>query len=203
MTLTAHDDHITTNRLHLRRMTEADLPFFTRIHADPEVARYIGLGRPRSVEETRTWFDHLVEGYGMFGLGQLAVIRKSDGALIGRCGISYLEIESTPADGGAANGYFVRGEAPAGVVTQVEPELGYTFDRSAWGQGFAREAAASVFAYVTGRSDVDRIVSLIHPDNVRSRRVALSFSAAQLDCVRAFGTILDRYVWPTLVSPAP
>jgi hypothetical protein len=40
-------------RLVLRRIAPDDLPFFTRIHALPEVARHLYPGgRPRSPEET-------------------------------------------------------------------------------------------------------------------------------------------------------
>jgi [ribosomal protein S5]-alanine N-acetyltransferase len=196
MTLAAADDQIETERLLLRRMTAADLPFYTRIHADPEVARYIGLGRPRSVEETRRWFETIQRTYEAMELGQLAVVRKTDGAVIGRCGISFLEIDPAPIDGGAPLGYFVPGEAPAGIATLIARELGYTFDRQAWGQGFAREAAGAVFDYVVRALKVNGVVSLIDPDNVRSQRVAREFGAFRIDGVRAFNRLLDRYAWP-------
>jgi [ribosomal protein S5]-alanine N-acetyltransferase len=197
MTLAIGDDHIETERLLLRRVSLDDLPFYTRIHADPEVARYIGPGRPRTVEESRRWLETTLETYASVQLGQLAVIRKADGALIGRAGTSYLEIDATPADGGAPSGYFAPGEAPTGIATFMERELGYTFDRSAWGQGYAREAAGAVFDYVSKQLRVNRVVSLIDSKNVRSQRVAGSLGARHVDRVRAFDRLLDRYVWPT------
>src|SRR5438105_11776230 len=136
MTLAAGDSLIETQRLLLRRVAPDDLPFFVRIHSDPEVARYIGYGRPRSAEETKIWLDRLLETYERFERGPLAVVRKSDNALVGRCGISYLEIERAPADGGDPVGYFAYGEAPPGISTRLERELAYTFDREAWGHGF-------------------------------------------------------------------
>src|SRR5512140_3253585 len=116
MTLAQHDSEIETERLILRRMTTADLPFYTRIHADPDVAQYIGLGRPRTVDETRVWLENILKTYEAVQLGQLAVVRKSDGALIGRCGLGYFEIDPLPFDGGQPIGYFVMGEAPRGIV---------------------------------------------------------------------------------------
>jgi [ribosomal protein S5]-alanine N-acetyltransferase len=197
VTLAIGDDHIETERLLLRRVSFDDLPFYTRIHADPEVARYIGPGRPRTVEESRRWLETTLATYASVQLGQLAVVRKGDGMLIGRCGTSYLEIEATPADGGVPCGYFTPGEAPSGITTIMERELGYTFDRSAWGQGHAREAAGAVFEYVSKRLKIDRVVSLIESKNVRSQRVAGSLGARHVDRVRAFDRLLDRYVWPT------
>ena len=53
MTLAHGTDRLESARLVLRRVTPDDLPFFTRIHALPEVAENLyPEGRPRSPEET-------------------------------------------------------------------------------------------------------------------------------------------------------
>jgi RimJ/RimL family protein N-acetyltransferase len=57
MTLAPGTDQLESERLVLRRITAADLEFFTRLQADPEVARFIGPGRPRSAEESLGWFE--------------------------------------------------------------------------------------------------------------------------------------------------
>jgi ribosomal-protein-alanine N-acetyltransferase len=197
MTLAVADAQIETERLILRRITLDDLPFYTRIHADPDVARYIGPGRPRTVDESRRWLDTTLSTYATVQMGQLAVVRKSDGGLIGRSGTSFLEIDADPADGGPPLGYFTPGEAPTGAYTHVERELGYTFDRSAWGQGYAREAAGAVFEYVARSFPGVAVVSIIDSRNVRSQRVALALGARSSGTIRAFDRVLDRYVWPT------
>lgn len=84
MTLARTVDRVESPRLLLRRIEPADLPFFTRIHAVADVARYIGSGRPRSAEETQAWLQSTLTDYKELGLGQLAVVRKADGALLGR-----------------------------------------------------------------------------------------------------------------------
>jgi len=72
----------------LRRIAPDDLPFFTRIHALPEVAQYLYPGgRPRSPEESAAWLQATLESYEQLALGYLAVLRKEDGALIGRCSV--------------------------------------------------------------------------------------------------------------------
>jgi RimJ/RimL family protein N-acetyltransferase len=64
------------------------VPFFTRIHALPEVAQYLCPGgRPRSPEESAAWLQATLESYEQRALAYLAVLRKEDGALIGRCGL--------------------------------------------------------------------------------------------------------------------
>src|SRR5882724_10076671 len=63
-----------------------DLPFYTRLHALPKVAEHLyPEGRPRSPEETAGWLKYTLASYEKLALGYLAVLRKEDGALIGRC----------------------------------------------------------------------------------------------------------------------
>ena len=53
MTLPHGTDRLESDRLVLRRLAPDDLPFFTRIHALPEVAQYLWeQGRPRSPAES-------------------------------------------------------------------------------------------------------------------------------------------------------
>ena len=54
----------------------------------------------------------------------------------------------------------------------TDPELGWRLSRSAWGQGYASEAARAARDDAFGRLGLARIISIIHPDNVRSERVA-------------------------------
>jgi len=51
-------------------------------------------------------------------------------------------------------------------------EVGWVLARSHWGKGFAREAAQAALDHALGRLRWPRAISLIHPDNARSIRVA-------------------------------
>jgi RimJ/RimL family protein N-acetyltransferase len=148
MTLAHGTDTMESARLVLRRVTPDDLPFFTRIHALPDVARNLyPEGRPRSPEETATWLTYTLASYEKLALGYLAVVRKQDGALIGRCGLMELVVESAAPEQGIRKGWFGREGVPAGVAVTYECELGYTFDPAVWGEGFATEAACCVRDY--------------------------------------------------------
>src|SRR5258708_21443662 len=111
MTLARATDRLESARLLLRRIAPNDLPFFTRIHALPEVARYLW-GRPRSPERTAAWLQATVASYERLALGHLAVLRKEDGSLIGRCGLTGLVGESATPQHGARRGWFGRDGAP-------------------------------------------------------------------------------------------
>jgi ribosomal-protein-alanine N-acetyltransferase len=196
MTLARGTDHIESERLILRRITPDDLAFYTRIHGDPSVARYLGNGRPRTAEESSAWLDLVLFSYEELGLGALAVVRKSDGALIGRCGLNDLAIEAEPAVGATPKAWFGRRSAPAGIKLVYEQELGYTFDPSAWGAGYASESARRVFVYAKEVLRLPRIISLIHPQNVRSKRVAGRFGVQIETPVEMQSTVFERYRWP-------
>jgi RimJ/RimL family protein N-acetyltransferase len=197
MTLARGTDRLESARLVLRRIAPDDLPFFTRLHALPEVAQ--GLypeGRPRSPEETAKWLQGTLASYEQFGIGHLAVLRKDDGALIGRCGLTDLVVETALPEHGPRKGWFGREGIPAGVALTFECELGYTFDPAVWGQGFATEAAGCVRDYVRDVLRLSYVVSAILPHNVRSQRVAERAGARAAGQMDVLGRTFDRYVWP-------
>jgi RimJ/RimL family protein N-acetyltransferase len=53
------------------------------------------------------------------------------------------------------------------------PEVGWAFDRSAWGQGYATEAAARCIDWVFDMLGWDQVVHIIDPENAPSIAVAL------------------------------
>jgi RimJ/RimL family protein N-acetyltransferase len=172
MTLAPGTDQLESARLVLRRIVPDDLPFFTRLHTLPEVAQHLyPEGRPRSAEETTTWLQYTLASYAQFALGYLAVVRKEDGALIGRCGLMDMVVE-----------------------------LGYTFDPAVWGQGFATEAACCVRDYARDVLWLPYTVSAILPQNARSRRVAERSGARPDGQMHVVGLAWDRWRCPLATS---
>jgi RimJ/RimL family protein N-acetyltransferase len=196
VTLAHGTDRIESARLVLRRISQDDFDFFIHLNADPEVARFLPHGRPRSREQSLAWLHSLLRSYEDLGLGQLAVLRKTDGALIGRCGLSDLAVEVAAGASAVPRGWYQRAEAPSDADLVFEQELGYTFDRSSWGQGYASEAARCVFDYACDVPRLSRVVSLIHPENSRSLRVAQRFGVQREDTVEVMSRLYDRFVWP-------
>ena len=197
MTLARGTDRLESARLVLRPVTPGDLPFFTRLHGLPEVAEHLYPGgRPRTLEETAAWLRYTRASYERLALGYLAVQRKDDGALIGRCGLMDLVVESAPQDGGIRRGWFGREQAPAGVALTFETELGYTFDPAVWGQGFATEAARCVRDYARDALRLPYTISAILPQNTRSRRVAERSGARAAGRMEVVGLTWERYMYP-------
>ncbi|MBY5329181.1 GNAT family N-acetyltransferase [Rhizobium leguminosarum] len=139
---------LTTDRLTLREITPADLPFLHRIFGDAESMRYYP--SIKSFDETARWFQRLAfDSYTSHGFGLWAVTDRQSGVLLGDCGIT---LQETSAG--------------------LEPEICYHLWRDHWGKGYAAEAAAACRDHALHTLGMARIVSIVRPDNIPSQRVA-------------------------------
>jgi ribosomal-protein-alanine N-acetyltransferase len=138
-----------TARLRLRPLTDDDLAALHGWILSPEFRRFLGPYPPpleQFVREQRHRWD---EHFRRHGWGQWAVERKDDGTFLGRCGLIM-----QPVEGGD------------------EVEVAYAIGECHWGRGYAAEAARGTRDWAFRTLDVPYLVSLIHPDNHRSGRVA-------------------------------
>jgi RimJ/RimL family protein N-acetyltransferase len=138
---------LTTERLLLRQLREDDLEAYAALNADPEVMRYIGDGEPRARDEAWSGMARLLGHWQLRGYGMYAVEERHTGDLVGRLGLH-------------------RPEGWPGL------EIGWLIARDRWGSGYAPEGARAVLDLAFQRLGEPRIVSLIHPDNAASIRVA-------------------------------
>ena len=58
------------------------------------------------------------------------------------------------------------------VEGELVPEIGYHIVRREWGRGYATEAATACRNLVLGELGFERVVSIVAPENLASRRVA-------------------------------
>ena len=136
-----------TERLTLRMFREEDLESYAEICADAEVMRYLNKGKPFTRAESWRQMAFLVGHWQLRGYGNWAVEERASGCLIGRIG--FLNPEGWP-------GF----------------EIGWTLGREFWGKGYAIEGARRALQYAFTELDRDHVISLIHPENRASIRVA-------------------------------
>jgi len=53
----------------------------------------------------------------------------------------------------------------------TRPELGWRLSAASWGRGYATEAALAARDDAFARLGLAELISIVHPDNARSRRV--------------------------------
>ncbi len=134
-----------TVRLVVRPFCDGDEREIARAFTDPEV---IWWDQPFTLEKARSWVARAREEHARSGLGLSAVVRRSDGRLIGDCGL-----------------------VPRAIGGEDRVEIGWHLERDAWGRGYATEAARAVAAHAEDIG-IRSLCSLIVPGNARSRRVA-------------------------------
>ena len=136
-----------TDRMILRHMEPADVDNLLSIFSDPVAMQYYPGTKDRS--ETEGWIRGTLQRYEAHGIGLWVAILKDSGAFAGQCGLVVQEVEG-----------------------RQEVEIGYLFLRKLWGQGLATEAARACRDYGFTQLGYRRLVSLIDPNNLASRRVA-------------------------------
>ncbi|HEY3568121.1 MAG TPA: GNAT family N-acetyltransferase [Thermoanaerobaculia bacterium] len=137
-----------TERLRLRPLRENDFEEYAALYADPEVLRHLG-GGPEPWDRGRSW-RHMafIRGHWeIAGAGMWVAEHKEADAFLGLIGFA----------------------APEGWPGF---ELAWTLARRCWGHGYATEGARAALAHAFTVLKKDRVISLIHPENRSSIRVA-------------------------------
>jgi RimJ/RimL family protein N-acetyltransferase len=156
-----------TPRLILRRFHEDDVDLLAELMANVDFMRF-SLG-VYSREQTVAFLNKLI-GWQDRGLpSQFAVICRASNQLIGYCGFFHQQVDGTD-----------------------EIEIGYRLHPDYWGRGLATEAAQAVRDHAFADLKLPRVISLIHPDNLPSRRVAEknAMKLEQETVFRGFSTLV-------------
>jgi RimJ/RimL family protein N-acetyltransferase len=163
---------IETERLILRTWRDEDREPYADIMVHAEVGKW--LGGPFSREQAYERVTRFTANLSDTGLGRLAIERRSDGRLIGHCGLAHTP--DTPP-------------APVGI------EIGWALAPDAWGAGYAVEAARAVIADGFARRDFAEILAFTGATNLRSQAVM-----QRLGMVRVADRDFDH---PALASDHP
>ena len=133
-----------TPRLILRQFTLADAPLVQQLNSDPEVLKYLDEPPLETTEQAKHILRTIILPQYKNNLGRWAIHLKDTNEFIGWCGLKY------------------RPELN-------EIDLGYRLKKSAWGKGFAAEAAQYSIDHgfnklhlktITGRAHINNIASL-------------------------------------------
>lgn len=138
-------NHLLTERLLLRPPQPADFEGWAEFQADPVQTRFVGGPQERSA----AWrsFCTMAGAWAMQGFAMFSMIERASGRWIGRTG-------------------------PWCPEGWPGTEVGWGVLASHQGQGFAHEAAAASIDYAFDVLGWERVIHVIDPDNVASRRLA-------------------------------
>jgi RimJ/RimL family protein N-acetyltransferase len=175
---------LNTDRLCLRAPTPQDAEALYDLFADAKVMRGLNRDRVSVVEEARAMIEAGIAGWRTDGLGPFILeTTANDRQVVGQAGLMIFDTRGwTPSTWASAG-------------SDAQPELGWALIRAYWGYGYATEAAAAIRGWAHESRSIDRLVSLISPDNVRSQRVAERLGAVPTETVTPLHTRRKTVVW--------
>jgi [ribosomal protein S5]-alanine N-acetyltransferase len=135
-----------TSRLILRPFREEDIERLAELMANADFMRF-SLG-PYTRKQTQTVLQKFLSWHKAGMPSPFAVVLRENHDVLGYCGFLH------------------HSEVPE------EVEIGYRLDPAYWNRGLITEAARTVRDHAFGALKLPRVISLIHPENIPSRRVA-------------------------------
>jgi RimJ/RimL family protein N-acetyltransferase len=140
-------NELITPRLVLRPFRQDDLDLFFNFFQNEGFAQFSS--RDFSRERVTEIVDKII-GWDRDGLpSQFVVVVRETETPIGYCGFFHQIVDDQP-----------------------EIEIGYRLHPDFWNNGYATEAARAVRDHGFAEWKLERLISLIHPDNMASRKVA-------------------------------
>lgn len=138
-----------TKRLTLRPLVDSDFDFLRELDTDPEVMKYVNQGKKKTPEETLENMQRNYARYEMFGIGLYIVENRVTKESLGRAGLFAKQEEG-----------------------ELIWEIGFSFKKSAWGNGYATEAAEFLRDWGLENLNTDFLVCVMHENNLDSIHVA-------------------------------
>ena len=164
-----------TSRLTLRPFRENDVDLLSQLMANQHFMRF-SLG-VYTREQTLGFLEKVLAWQNANEPSLFATVLRSNGMVLGYCGFYHQYIDDVD-----------------------EIEIGYRMHPEYWNQGLATEAARAVRDHAFRDLNLPRVISLIHPENIASQRVAekIGMSLENQTIYRGFPTnvfSLSRARW--------
>lgn len=142
---------IESERIYYRPITKEDTKSWEAFFTDNPDLHFVGINDSKGPEEEAViWTERQMKRITETGIGMLAAIEKSTDKLIGNVGIIFRE----------------------DIMGEDYFEIGYSIIPSRWKMGYATEMAKRFSKYFEDEGIDERVISIIHIDNVGSQKVA-------------------------------
>ncbi|MGH2564657.1 MAG: GNAT family N-acetyltransferase [Ginsengibacter sp.] len=135
-----------TPRLLLKQFTQENAPLIYKLNSDRDIVKYVH--EPvleNEVQAKKILTDYILPQYKL-NLGRWAIHTKAGNEFIGWCGLKYIK--------------------ETGII-----DLGYRLLKSAWGKGYATEAAQYTLDYGLRDLKIEVITGMAHVENIASLKV--------------------------------
>jgi RimJ/RimL family protein N-acetyltransferase len=164
------DEELQTDRLSLRRPTEADIDAIFAIHSDPRTCWHNPSDALAQRKEAEELYQRWNDQWHRCGYGYWVVRRHGSAQQLGFCGIKPMELNDMKV-----------------------LNLFYRFVTSAWGHGFAGEAATAIATWASQRVPNLPLIARIRPTNLASQHVAINAGLTRAEHLDGIG--YDGFEW--------
>jgi RimJ/RimL family protein N-acetyltransferase len=170
---------LTTERLVMRPLTSEHLELEVQLDLDADVMAHVGGPAGSRADVERSHARRMELGSRVDGLGFWMTVARADptGPTVPRPGAFIGLMMLPPAHG------------PDQPDEPGVADLGYRLARSAWGNGYGREAAVRLLGHAFTTVGLDRVIAQTRSDNVRSRRLLETIG---MEYVRTFRSLDDH-----------
>ncbi|EMD1174439.1 GNAT family N-acetyltransferase [Vibrio harveyi] len=135
---------LTTKRLTLRLVSVEDAPFILELYNQQDFYRFVGDKQIRTLEEAKRYIqDNMLRMQELKGVSLLVVETNHDKQPVGICGLVKRD-------------------------TLTAFDIGYGYLPSAYGKGYAKEAASVVVDFAREEMNIENLVAITNNDNIRS-----------------------------------
>lgn len=149
-----------TPRLILGQFTQDDAPLILDLNSDPEIVKYVHEPLLTTEEQAKKIIVDIILPQYKNNLGRWATYTKSNNEFIGWCGLKY-------------------------IADKDEIDLGYRLKKSAWGKGYATEAAKHTLHHGFNKLNLDLIVGKAHTQNTASinilKKIGMRFKREEIE----------------------
>lgn len=139
-----------------------------RLLGEKDVLRYFPETDPLSRGRVQKMIFSLLKHWEERGYGLWAVELRSTAELIGRSGLQYL-------------------------AETEEMEVDFILGKAFWGRGYATEAGRASLRYGFEELGAERVVGIVHPENMASQRVLERLGMRFMERRQYFGMDCYRY----------
>lgn len=159
---------ITTTHLILRPWSPKDAGALFSILQEEDLLRFFPRTTPPSLDRVENYINHHLAHWQEYGYGHWAVTLRTGNQVIGWNGLEFLPETS-------------------------ETEVAFLLSRQFWGRGYATEAARAAVKFGFETVELQRVIGLVHPENIASRRVLEKCGLTYYDRKIYWGMELCRY----------
>ena len=136
-----------TNRTLLRKLSLDDADDIFEYASEPEIAQYVPWEYHRSIEDTLTFLNSVIEKYRQNQNAEWGIVLKDNNKLIGSIGFHWWSIEHASA------------------------EIGYALSKQYWGHGIMSEVLHEVIRFGFSNMKLNRIEARTRVENTASQNV--------------------------------